>query len=220
MNISFNWLSEFLKLDLKIDEVSNILTDIGLEVEGIKDYQEIKGNFEGLIVGEVIECSKHPNADRLKLTKVDVGSEILQIVCGAPNVDVNQKVVVATVGTTLYPLNGEKFKINNLLTKFLSFLISKRRFFYLDKILKNFIETCSKKRGEIKAELTAAKELTEKEINNIKEELTKNFSSKKKLNYKYDPSLIGGLIVQVGSTMVDTSIKNKLQKITNRMIEA
>ena len=112
MNISFNWLSEFLKLDLKIDEVSNILTDIGLEVEGIKDYQEIKGNFEGLIVGEVIECSKHPNADRLKLTKVDVGSEILQIVCGAPNVDVNQKVVVATVGTTLYPLNGEKFKIN------------------------------------------------------------------------------------------------------------
>ena len=115
---------------------------------------------------------------------------------------------------------SDKFKINNLLTKFLSFLISKRRFFYVEKILKDFIETCSKKRGEIKAELTAAKELTEKEINSIKEELTKNFSSKIKLNYKYDPSLIGGLIVQVGSTMVDTSIKNKLQKITNRMIEA
>jgi len=115
---------------------------------------------------------------------------------------------------------SEKFKINNLLTKFLSFLISKRRFFYVEKILKDFIEICSKKRGEIKAELTAAKELTEKEINSIKEELTKNFSSKIKLNYKYDPSLIGGLIVQVGSTMVDTSIKNKLQKITNRMIEA
>ena len=115
---------------------------------------------------------------------------------------------------------SEKFKINNLLTKFLSFLISKRRFFYVEKILKDFIETCSKKRGEIKAELTAAKELTEKEINSIKEELTKNFSSKIKLNYKHDSSLIGGLIVQVGSTMVDTSIKNKLQKITNRMIEA
>ena len=115
---------------------------------------------------------------------------------------------------------SEKFKINNLLTKFLSFLISKRRFFYVEKILKDFIETCSKKRGEIKAELTVAKELTEKEINSIKEELTKNFSSKIKLNYKYDPSLIGGLIVQVGSKMVDTSIKNKLQKITNRMIEA
>ena len=114
----------------------------------------------------------------------------------------------------------EKFKINNLLTKFLSFLIFKRRFFYVEKILKDFIETCSKKRGEIKAELTAAKELTEKEINSVKEELTKNFGSKIKLNYKYDPSLIGGLVVQVGSTMVDTSIKNKLQKITNRMIEA
>ena len=114
----------------------------------------------------------------------------------------------------------EKFKINNLLTKFLSFLISKRRFFFVEKILKDFIETCSKKRGEIKAELTAARELTEKEINSIKEELTKNFSSKIKLNYKYDPSLIGGLTVQVGSTMVDTSIKNKLQKITNSMIEA
>ncbi len=114
---------------------------------------------------------------------------------------------------------SEKFKINSLLTKFLSFLISKRRFFYVEKILKNFIETCSKKRGEIKAELTASKELTEKEINSIKEELTKNFSSKIKLNYKYEPNLIGGLVVKVGSTMVDTSIKNKLQKITNRMIE-
>jgi F-type H+-transporting ATPase subunit delta len=99
-------------------------------------------------------------------------------------------------------------------------LISKRRLFYVEKILKDFIETCSKKRGEIKAELTAAKELTENEINSIKEDLTKSFSSKIKLNYKYDPSLIGGLIVQVGSTMVDTSIKNKLQQIENRMIEA
>jgi len=112
MNISFNWLCEFFKLDLKIDEVSNILTDIGLEVEGIKDFQEIKGNLDGLVVGEVIECSKHPDADRLKITKVDIGSEVLQIVCGAPNVAINQKVVVATVGSTLFPINGEKFKIN------------------------------------------------------------------------------------------------------------
>ncbi len=115
---------------------------------------------------------------------------------------------------------SEKFKINSLLTKFLSFLISKRRFFYVEKILKYFIEICSKKRGEIKAELTAAKKLTEKEINSIKEELSKNFSSKIKLNYKCDSSLIGGLVVQVGSIMVDTSIKNKLQKIENRMIES
>ena len=90
----------------------------------------------------------------------------------------------------------------------------------MDKILKSFVETCSVKRGELKAELTSAKDLTENEINNIKEELTKNFSSKIKLNYKRDASLIGGLIVQVGSTMVDTSIKNKLQQIENRMIEA
>jgi len=114
----------------------------------------------------------------------------------------------------------EQFKFNDLFIKFLNFLIIKRRFFYVEKILKNFLETCSKKRGEIKAELIAAKKLTESEIINIKEELAKNFSSKIKLNYKNDPSLIGGLIVQVGSTMVDTSIKNKLQQIENKMIEA
>ena len=115
---------------------------------------------------------------------------------------------------------SEQYKLNGLLTKFLKFLVSKRRFFYVEKILKDFIETCSKKRGEVKAELTSAKELSESEINNIKDELSKNFSSKIKLNYKFDPSLIGGLIVQVGSTMVDTSIKNKLKQIENRMIEA
>ena len=115
---------------------------------------------------------------------------------------------------------SEQNKLNELLTKFLSFLISKRRFFYVDKILKSFVETCSIKRGELKAELTSAKNLTENEVNDIKEELAKNFSSKIKLNYRHDTSLIGGLIVQVGSTMVDTSIKNKLQQIENRMIEA
>ena len=115
---------------------------------------------------------------------------------------------------------SEQNKLNELLIKFLSFLIVKRRFFYVDKILRSFLETCSIKRGELKAELTSAKNLSDNEINNIKEELTKNFSSKIKLNYKHDTSLIGGLIVQVGSTMVDTSIKNKLQQIENRMIEA
>ena len=115
---------------------------------------------------------------------------------------------------------SEQYKFNELLKKFLSFLVSKRRFFYVDKILKSFAETCSIKRGELKAELTSAKDLTENEVNSIKEELTKNFSSKIKLNYKHDTSLIGGLIVQVGSTMVDTSIKSKLQQIENKMIEA
>ena len=115
---------------------------------------------------------------------------------------------------------SEQYKLNNLLTKFLSFLTVKRRLFFVEKILKNFIEICSKKRGEIVAKLTAAKELNDNEVNKIKEELTKNFSSKIKLQYKFDPSLIGGLIIQVGSTMIDTSIKNKLQQLENKMIEA
>ena len=114
--------------------------------------------------------------------------------------------------------NNNKFE--NLLKNFLSFLITKRRFFYIEQILNSFIETCSRKRGELKAELKSSKELSSEEISKITDQLTKNFSSEIKLNYKHDESLIGGLVVQVGSTMVDTSIKNKLQQIENRMIEA
>ena len=114
--------------------------------------------------------------------------------------------------------NDNKFE--NLLKSFLSFLVLKRRFFYVEQILNSFIEICSQKRGELKAELKSAKKLSSNEISKITDELTKNFSSKIKLNYKHDESLIGGLVVQVGSTMVDTSIKNKLQQIENRMIEA
>jgi F-type H+-transporting ATPase subunit delta len=119
-------------------------------------------------------------------------------------------------------INGisDNNKLENLLKSFLNFLVIKRRFFYVEQILKSFIETCSQKRGELKAELKSAKELSRDEISKIIDELTKNFSSKIKLNYKYDKSLIGGLVVQVGSTMVDNSIKNKLQQIENRMIEA
>ena len=115
---------------------------------------------------------------------------------------------------------SENNKFESLFKNFLSFLIQKRRFFFIERILKSFIEICSRKRGELKAELKSAKELSNEEIVKITEELTKNFSSKIKLNYKHDESLIGGLVVQVGSTMVDTSIKNKLQQIENRMIEA
>ena len=115
---------------------------------------------------------------------------------------------------------AEDNKFENLFKNFLNFLIQKRRFFFIERILKSFIEICSRKRGELKAELKSAKELSSNEITKITEELTKNFSSKIKLNYKHDESLIGGLVVQVGSTMVDTSIKNKLQQIENRMIEA
>ena len=115
---------------------------------------------------------------------------------------------------------SENYKIDNLLKNFMTFLVKKRRFFYLEKILKTFIEICSEKRGEIKAEIKSAKELSNDEINKITDDLAKNFSSKMKLNYKYDKSLIGGLVIKVGSTMIDTSIKNKLQLIENRMIEA
>ena len=115
---------------------------------------------------------------------------------------------------------SENNKFESLFKNFLSFLIQKRRFFFIERILKSFIEICSRKRGELKAELKSAKELSNEEIAKITEELTKNFSSKIKLNYKHDESLIGGLVVQVGSTMVDNSIKNKLQQIENRMIEA
>ncbi len=115
---------------------------------------------------------------------------------------------------------SENYKINDLLKNFMTFLIKKRRFFYLEKILINFIEICSEKRGEIKAEIQSAKELSNEEIKKISEDLAQNFSAKMKLNYKHDKSLIGGLIVKIGSTMVDTSIKNKIQQIENRMIEA
>ena len=114
----------------------------------------------------------------------------------------------------------ENYKINSLLSKFLRFLISKRRFFYVKTILQDFVETCSKKRGEVKAELISSKELSGDQVNKIKDELSKNFNAKIKLHYKYDKGLIGGLVMQVGSIMVNTSIKNKLQQIENTMIEA
>ena len=115
---------------------------------------------------------------------------------------------------------SENFNLEILFKNFLNFLILKRRFFYVEQILKSFNEICSKKKGELKAQISSAKELSQDEINKITEELSNNFKSKIKLNYNHDKSLIGGLIVQVGSTMIDTSIKNKLQQIENRMIEA
>jgi len=113
MHISFNWLREFIKTDLSATEVGTMLTDLGLEVEGIEHYQSIKGGLEGVVIGKVLSCEKHPNADKLKVTQVDIGeSEPVQIVCGAPNVAAGQTVPVATVGTTLYTDKGESFVIN------------------------------------------------------------------------------------------------------------
>ena len=115
---------------------------------------------------------------------------------------------------------SENFNLETLFKNFLNFLILKRRFFYIQQILISFNEICSEKKGELKAEIKSAKDLSQQEINKITEELSKSFKSKIKLNYNHDKSLIGGLVVQVGSTMIDTSIKNKLQQIENRMIEA
>ncbi len=112
MKISFNWLSDYVDLPVGPEELAVIMTSLGLEVEGIEKVLSIPGGLEGLVVGKVLECEKHPNADRLSLTTVDIGTgEPLQIICGAPNVASGQKVVVAPVGTTLYPVNGEAFKI-------------------------------------------------------------------------------------------------------------
>ncbi|MBS1627982.1 MAG: phenylalanine--tRNA ligase subunit beta [Bacteroidetes bacterium] len=108
MTISYNWLHSYLPETIEPERLSKILTSIGLEVESLEKYESIKGGLQGLIIGEVIECNQHPNADKLKLTKVNIGdTEPLQIVCGAPNVATGQKVVVATIGTTIYPLNAE-----------------------------------------------------------------------------------------------------------------
>ena len=112
MKISYNWLKQFIKIDWTTEKTSELLTDLGLEVEGLDSFQSIKGGLEGIVVGHVLTCEQHPNADRLKLTTVNVGADIpLSIVCGAPNVAAGQKVAVATIGTTLYTKEGEAWTI-------------------------------------------------------------------------------------------------------------
>ena len=108
MIISYNWLCEYLPEIIEPEKLSKILTSIGLEVESLHKYEAVKGGLQGLVIGEVLTCEKHPDADKLKLTTVNIGAgENLQIVCGAHNVAVGQKVVVATIGTTIYPFKGE-----------------------------------------------------------------------------------------------------------------
>ncbi|WOD43466.1 phenylalanine--tRNA ligase subunit beta [Hwangdonia lutea] len=112
MKISYNWLKQFIKTDWTAKQTSELLTDLGLEVEGVERYQSVKGGLEGVVIGKVLTCVKHPNADKLKLTTVDIGTDApVQIVCGAPNVAAGQKVPVATIGTTLYTDEGESWTI-------------------------------------------------------------------------------------------------------------
>ena len=112
MKVSYNWLKQYIDTNLSPEDAGKILTDTGLEVEGVNKIEAVKGGLAGVVVGEVLTCVKHPDADKLKITSVSIGSgEPLQIVCGAPNVAAGQKVIVATVGCTLYPNPEEPFKI-------------------------------------------------------------------------------------------------------------
>lgn len=114
MKISNNWLKDYIKTDLATDKIGAYLTDIGLEVEGIEKYESVKGSLEGIVVGKVLTCEQHPNADKLKKTTVDVGEKILEIVCGAPNVAAGQTVPVAVIGTKIYAKDGSSFEMKEV----------------------------------------------------------------------------------------------------------
>jgi phenylalanyl-tRNA synthetase beta chain len=111
MKISYNWIKDYLKIDLEPAKVAEILTGIGLEIEGMDEWESVKGGLNGVVIGEVLTCKKHPDADKLSVTTVDIGgSQLLRIVCGAPNVAAGQKVPVATVGTIVFK-GEESFEI-------------------------------------------------------------------------------------------------------------
>lgn len=114
MTISYNWLKEYIDIPESAEDIGKVLTSTGLEVEKVEEHETVKGGLKGLVIGTVITCAKHPNADKLSVTTVDVGGDkILPIVCGAPNVAAGQRVVVAMPGTTVYPSKGEPFTIKN-----------------------------------------------------------------------------------------------------------
>src|SRR5688572_17450044 len=112
MKISYNWLKEYIDIPETPQQIGEVLTSTGLEVEHIEPFESVRGGLKGLVIGEVLSCSKHPNADKLSITSVDVGDGTPKsIVCGAPNVAAGQKVVVALPGTVIHPLKGDPFEI-------------------------------------------------------------------------------------------------------------
>ncbi len=111
MKISLNWLKEYINIEKPAEEIAAVLTASGLEVETVEKAEKVPGGLQGVVIGEVLTCERHPNADKLSITTVNIGAEVVPIVCGAPNVAAGQKVVVATVGATLYPSEGDPFKI-------------------------------------------------------------------------------------------------------------
>ena len=180
-----------------------------------KGFSNTSANRYSLALYELAEESN-------LLSKIETNSVSILNLIGT-SVDFNNLIKDPTVSRNelINAINKifDYLEIENLLKNFTNFLVTKRRFFFIEQILNNFIEICSEKRGQLKTEIRSAKNLSNNEINNIKDELSKYFTSKIKLDYKYDESLIGGLIVQVGSTMIDTSIKNKLQQIENKMMK-
>ena len=181
-----------------------------------KEFTDTSANRYSLALYELAKESD-------SLLKVEENSHaLLKLILSSK--DFNNLIKDPTVSLSILNQIIEKissnFKLEVLFKNFLCFLIAKRRFFYVQQILKSFNEICSEKRGELKAEIKSAKNLTQDEINRITEELSNNFKSEIKLNYTHDQSLIGGLVVQIGSTMIDTSIKKKLQQLETRMIEA
>ena len=181
-----------------------------------KGFSNASANRYSLALYELAEESN-------LLSKIETNSVSILNLIGT-SVDFNKLIKDPTVSRNelINAINKifDYLEIENLLKNFTNFLVIKRRFFFIEQILNNFIEICSEKRGELKTEIRSAKNLSNDEMNNIKDELSKHFTSKIKIDYKYDESLIGGLIVQVGSTMIDTSIKNKLQQIENKMMKA
>ena len=180
-----------------------------------KGFSNTSANRYSLALYELAEESN-------LLSKIETNSVSILNLIGT-SVDFNNLIKDPTVSRNelINAINKifDYLEIENLLKNFTNFLVIKRRFFFIEQILNNFIEICSEKRGELKTEIRSAKNLSNDEMNNIKDELSKHFTSKIKIDYKYDESLIGGLIVQVGSTMIDTSIKNKLQQIENKMMK-
>ena len=181
-----------------------------------KNFSDTAASRYSLALYELAEESKHvkeiEDQSSALIKLVDESKDFELIVRNPTNKKENQINVINKI--------SEHYNFNILLKNFLCFLVEKRRLFFLQNILKLFLDICSDKRGEVKAKLVAAKQLNNDEVNKIKEELSKDFNNKVKLDYKYDPSLVGGLIIQVGSVMVDTSIKSKLKQLENKMIGA
>ena len=179
-----------------------------------KNFSDTAASRYSLALYELAEENKHvkeiEDQSSALIKLVDESKDFELIVRNPTNKKENQINVINKI--------SEHYNFNILLKNFLCFLVEKRRLFFLQNILRNFVDICSHKRGEVKAKLVAAKQLNNDEVNKIKDELSKYFTNKVKLDYKYDPSLIGGLIIQVGSVMIDTSIKSKLKQLENKMI--